>query len=67
MEFLDKVESTLGEHQAEVNKAVEAAGDLIDHKTGNKYGKQIDEGEAKLEALVEKNAVEKNAVEKKDD
>ena len=42
--FMDKAKEFLGEHDEQVDQAIEKAGDFADEKTGGKYGEQIDRG-----------------------
>jgi len=45
MGFLDDAEKLVGEHDQQVDAAIEKAGDLVDDKTGGKYADQIDKAQ----------------------
>ena len=45
MGFLDDAKKLVGEHDEQVDDAIEKAGDLADDKTGGKYAGQIDKAQ----------------------
>ncbi len=45
MGFLDDAEKLVGEHDKQVDEAIEKAGDLVDDKTGGKYAGQVDKAQ----------------------
>ena len=45
MGFLDDAEKLVGEHDQQVDAAIEKAGDLVDDKTGGNYADQIDKAQ----------------------
>ena len=44
MSFLDKAKDLANQHDEQVDKGLDKAGDQIDDRTGNKYSEQIDKG-----------------------
>ncbi|WP_042403636.1 antitoxin [Streptacidiphilus carbonis] len=42
MSVLDKIKGALKGHEAQADKGVDKAGDMIDQKTGGKYASQVD-------------------------
>jgi len=44
MSFLDKAKDLADQHDEQVDKGLDKAGDQIDERTGNKYSDQIDKG-----------------------
>jgi MT0933-like antitoxin protein len=49
MSIIDKIKSMLKGHEDTVRKAVDMAGDAFDQKTGNKYQKQVDQAQEKID------------------
>ena len=45
MSIVDKVKEFLGQHGAQVDKAVDKAGDMIDERTGGKYADKVDKAQ----------------------
>jgi hypothetical protein len=45
MSFLDDAKKFIDEHDAQVDQAIEKAGDLVDDKTGDKYADKIDKAQ----------------------
>jgi hypothetical protein len=54
MGFMDKVKGMLGGHTDQAKGAVEKGGDIVDQKTGGKYEKQVDTGQAKADEFIDK-------------
>ncbi|GGO91490.1 antitoxin [Wenjunlia tyrosinilytica] len=44
MGFMDKVKEMFGGHKDETSRGMDKAGDMIDERTGEKYGSRIDTG-----------------------
>lgn len=44
MSFLDKAKDFVDQHDEQVDKLLEKAGEQIDERTGNKYTSHIDKG-----------------------
>jgi hypothetical protein len=42
MGFMDAAKKLIGKHDAQVDQAIEKAGDLADKQTGGKYADQVD-------------------------
>jgi hypothetical protein len=49
MGFLDDAKKFIDDHDGQVDKAIEKAGDLVDDKTGGRYAGQVD----KMQSLAE--------------
>lgn len=43
-DFLEKAKDMASEHDDQVDQGLDKAGDVIDERTGGKYGEQIDKG-----------------------
>jgi hypothetical protein len=43
-DFMDKAKDVAGEHDDQIDKGLERAGDEADERTGGKYGEKIDKG-----------------------
>jgi hypothetical protein len=43
-DFLNKAKDLVDEHDEQVDKGLDRAGDEVDERTGNKYSDQIDKG-----------------------
>ncbi|MBY8883498.1 antitoxin [Streptomyces sp. PTM05] len=48
MSVLDKLKNMLKGHESQVDKGVDKGGDLVDDKTGRKYGDQVDTAQDRL-------------------
>ncbi len=48
MSMLDKIKSMMKGHEDTAHKGVDKAGDMVDDKTGGKYGSQVDTGQQKI-------------------
>jgi hypothetical protein len=46
-EFLDKAKDFAADHDEQVDKGVEKAGDLMDERTGDKYADKVDTAQEK--------------------
>jgi hypothetical protein len=44
MGFVDKAKDFADQHDEQVDQGLEKAGDQVDQRTGDKYGKQVDRG-----------------------
>jgi hypothetical protein len=44
MSFMDKAKDFADDHDEQVDKGIQKAGDQVDQRTGNKYDSQIDKG-----------------------
>jgi hypothetical protein len=44
MSFMDKAKDFADQHDEQVDKGLDKAGDQVDQRTGNKYSDQIDKG-----------------------
>jgi MT0933-like antitoxin protein len=49
MGFLDKLKGMMSGHESKARKGMDKTGDVIDDKTGHKYGSQIDSATDKAE------------------
>lgn len=49
MGFLDDAKKFVDEHDDQVDKAIQKAGDIIDEKTDGKYEGQVDKAQSFLE------------------
>ncbi|MFG3142544.1 antitoxin [Streptomyces sp. NPDC048211] len=52
MSMLDKIKDLIKGHPDQARQGVEKGGDLVDKKTGNKYGGQVDSAQQKLNDQV---------------
>jgi hypothetical protein len=43
-DFMDKAKNFADQHDEQVDKGLERAGDEVDERTGDKYGEKIDKG-----------------------
>jgi hypothetical protein len=43
-DFMDKSKDFADQHDEQVDKGLERAGDEVDERTGDKYGEKIDKG-----------------------
>lgn len=43
-DFMDKAQDFADQHDKQVDKGIEKAGDQADRRTGGKHGQQIDKG-----------------------
>jgi MT0933-like antitoxin protein len=43
-DFLNRAKDLADQHEEQVDKGLDRAGDEVDERTGNKYGEQIDKG-----------------------
>jgi hypothetical protein len=43
-DFLEKAKDMASQHDDQVDQGLEKAGDVVDERTGGKYGEQIDKG-----------------------
>ncbi|MCI3226938.1 antitoxin [Streptomyces sp. NP-1717] len=48
MSMLDKLKGLVKGHEDTVRKGVDKAGDAVDKKTGNKYERQVDSAQEKI-------------------
>jgi hypothetical protein len=48
MSMLDKIKGMIKGHPDQARQGVEKGGDMIDRKTGDKYTRQVDTGQQKL-------------------
>lgn len=48
MSAMDKIKKMLKGHEDQAGKAVDKAGDMVDKKTGDKYGGQVDSAQDSL-------------------
>ena len=52
MSVMDKLKGMLKGHEAQAQKAVDKAGDMIDSKTGNKYRSQVDQAQEQVKKQI---------------
>lgn len=45
MGLFDKIGDLAKEHEDKIEQGIEAAGDLVDEKTGGKYAEQVDQAQ----------------------
>ncbi|SCG45238.1 antitoxin [Micromonospora inositola] len=43
-DFMDKAKDVAGQHDKQVDKGLDKAGDMADQRTGGKYDEQTDKG-----------------------
>jgi MT0933-like antitoxin protein len=55
MSMIDKIKSAIKGHEDIAEKVVEKAGDLFDQKTGDKYQKQVDQAQEKINEQLRSN------------
>ncbi len=49
MGIFDKAKELLGQHDEQVDAAIEKAGDMVDEKTGGKFEGQVDQAQDLLQ------------------
>ncbi|HET9648769.1 MAG TPA: antitoxin [Microlunatus sp.] len=54
MGIFDKAKDMVGEHNAEVDKAIDQVADLADQKTGGKYTGQIDQAAEEVKEQLDR-------------
>ncbi|MCW2862630.1 MAG: Antitoxin [Actinoallomurus sp.] len=54
MSIMDKMKNLLGQHGDKVDKVVEKAGDMVDHKTGGKYADKVDKAQEQAKRTAER-------------
>lgn len=52
MSLIDKVKNFLNQHEAQVDKAIDKAGDIADQRTGGKYSEQIDKAQEQAKKMT---------------
>jgi len=56
MGLLDKIKGMLGGNADKVKQGVEKAGDMVDEKTGGKFGDKVDMAQEKIGDVIDKEA-----------
>jgi MT0933-like antitoxin protein len=51
-ELADEAKKFAGEHSDQVKEGLQKAGDVLDEKTGNRFGDQIQDGEKRAEDFL---------------
>jgi MT0933-like antitoxin protein len=52
MSLIDKVKNFLSQHEAQVDQAIDKAGDIADQRTGSKYSEQIDKAQEQAKKMT---------------
>jgi MT0933-like antitoxin protein len=52
-DMMDEAKKFAGEHSDQVDEGLQKAGDVVDEKTGNRFGDQIDKGEQAAENYLD--------------
>jgi len=58
MGLMDKIKALLGGNADKVKEGIEKAGDMVDEKTGGKFGDKVDMAQEKIGDMVDGQAEE---------
>ena len=58
MGIFDKAKDMVGEHNSEVDQAIDKVAEMADEKTGGEHTEQIDEGAEQVKQQLDKSAAQ---------
>lgn len=58
MGIFDKAKDLIGDHNAEVDQAIDKTAEMADQKTGGQYSEQIDQGAEQVKEELDKSAAQ---------
>ena len=61
MGLMDKIKAMISGNTDKVKEGVEKAGDMVDDKTGGKFGDKVDMAQEKASEMIDKQAGEEEA------
>lgn len=61
MGLLDKIKGLIGGNTDKVKQGIDKAGDMVDEKTGGKFGDKIDMAQEKIADVIDDQAAEGEA------